>query len=159
MTEPPRDPVVIALFSEIVMVETLARTRLTRMLPRGMELSHFMVLNHFARLGGEKTPAQLARVFHVTRGAMTNTVGRLDAAGYIHVRPDWEDGRRKWVSISPAGLAARNRAVDAIAPVFDDVVERPRHRADAQRAAGAARAARAARPGLMDTPRRRRWPR
>ena len=40
----------------------------------------------------------------------------------MHVRPDWEDGRRKWVSISPAGLAARDRAVAAIAPVFDDVV-------------------------------------
>jgi DNA-binding MarR family transcriptional regulator len=117
-----RDPVVIALFSEIVMVETLARNRLSRVLPRGMELSHFMVLNHFARLGGEKTPAQLARVFHVTKGAMTNTVGRLEAAGYVHVRPDWEDGRRKQVSISPAGLAARDRAVEAIAPVFDDVV-------------------------------------
>ena len=69
--EPPRDPTVIAFFSEIVMVEQLARTRLTRVLPRGMELSHFMVLNHFARLGGERTPAQLARAFHVTRGAMT----------------------------------------------------------------------------------------
>ena len=87
-----------------------------------MELSHFMVLNHFARLGGEKTPAQLARVFHVTKGAMSNTVARLNAAGYIHVRPDWEDGRRKWVSISPAGAAARVRAVEAIAPVFDDAV-------------------------------------
>jgi DNA-binding MarR family transcriptional regulator len=122
VSERHRDPVVIALFSEIVMVETLARTRLARVLPRGMELSHFMVLNHFARLGGEKTPAQLARTFHVTRGAMTNTVARLDKAGYVHVRPDWDDGRRKWVSISPAGLAARNYAVDAIAPVFDDVV-------------------------------------
>jgi DNA-binding MarR family transcriptional regulator len=122
MSEPPRDPVVIALFSEIVMVETLAKNRLTRVLPRGMELSHFMVLNHFARLGGEKTPAQLARVFHVTKGAMSNTIGRLDAAGYIHVRPDWEDGRRKWISISPAGAAARDRAVAAIAPVFDDAV-------------------------------------
>lgn len=122
MSETQRDPVVIALFSEIVMVETLARSRLTRVLPKGMELSHFMVLNHFARLGGEKTPAQLARIFHVTKGAMSNTVGRLDAAGYIHVRPDWEDGRRKWVSISPAGLAARDRAVAAVSPVFDDVV-------------------------------------
>ena len=53
------------------MIEQLARTRLARALPRGMELSHFMVLNHFARLGGEKTPAQLARMFHVTKGAMT----------------------------------------------------------------------------------------
>jgi DNA-binding MarR family transcriptional regulator len=117
-----RDPVVIALFSEIVMVETLAKSRLTRVLPRGMELSHFMVLNHFARLGGEKTPAQLARVFHVTRGAMSNTIGRLDTAGYVHVRPDWEDGRRKWVSLSPAGQAARDRAIVSISPVFDDVV-------------------------------------
>lgn len=123
MSEPePRDPAVIALFSEIVMVETLARNRLARVLPKGMELSHFMVLNHFARLGGEKTPAQLARVFHLTKGAMTNTVARLEAAGYVHVRPDWEDGRRKFVSISHAGKAARDRAVIAIAPVFDDVV-------------------------------------
>lgn len=118
----PRDPAVIALFSEIVMVETLARNRLSRVLPKGMELSHFMVLNHFARLGGEKTPAQLARVFHLTKGAMTNTVARLEAAGYVHVRPDWEDGRRKLVSISHAGKAARDRAVAAMAPVFDDVV-------------------------------------
>ncbi|MFO1210904.1 MAG: MarR family transcriptional regulator [Amaricoccus sp.] len=104
------------------MAEQLARTRLTRVLPRGMQFSHFMVLNHFARLGGEKTPAQLARVFHITKGAMTNTVGRLDAAGWVHVRPDWEDARRKWVSLSPAGRAARDRAAEAIAPVFDHVV-------------------------------------
>ena len=142
--ERPRDSTVIALFSEIVMVEQLARTRLMAVLPRGMELSHFMVLNHFARLGGEKTPAQLARVFHVTKGAMTNTVRRLDAAGYVHVRPDWEDGRRKWVTISPAGVAARNYAVDAIAPVFDDVVAGLGIERDARHAAGAARAARAA---------------
>lgn len=118
----PRDPVIVALFSEIVMVETLTRTRLARVLPRGMELSHFMVLNHFARLGGERTPAQLARAFRVTRGAMTNTLARLDAAGYVHIRPDWEDGRKKWVSLSPAGRAARDVAVAAIEPVFDDVV-------------------------------------
>ena len=81
-----------------------------------------MVLNHFARLGGEKTPAQLARIFHVSKGAMTNTVQKLDAAGYVHIRPDWDDARRKWVGISPAGQAARDRAVVAMAPVFDDVL-------------------------------------
>ncbi len=69
MRETRRDPVVLALFGEIVMVETLARSRRARILPKGMELSHFMVLDHFARLGGEKTPAQLARIFHVTEGA------------------------------------------------------------------------------------------
>ncbi len=120
--ESPRDPMVIVFFSEIVMIEQLARGRLQRALPKGMELSHFMVLNHFARLGGEKTPAQLARVFHVTKGAMTNTLHRLDAAGYVHIRPDWDDARRKWVGISPAGQQARDRAVIAMAPVFDDLL-------------------------------------
>ncbi len=121
---PPRDPLMIALFGEIVMIEQLARGRLERALPRGMELSHFMSLNHLAGSAGEKTPAQLARVFHVTRGAMTNTLKRLDAAGYVHIRPDWDDARRKWVSLSPAGQAARDRAVAAIAPVFDDLAAR-----------------------------------
>lgn len=120
--EPPGDPMVIVFFSEIVMIEQLARGRLQRALPRGMELSHFMVLNHFARLGGEKTPAQLARVFHVTKGAMTNTLRKLDAAGYVHIRPDWDDARRKWVSLSPAGQGARDLAVVAMAPVFDDLL-------------------------------------
>ena len=107
-TRPPGDPFVIALFSEIVMIEQLARIRISRAMPKGMELSHFMVLNHFSRLGGEKTPGQLARIFHVTKGAMTNTVRKLDEAGYVHVRPDWDDARRKWVGISPAGQAARD---------------------------------------------------
>lgn len=119
-----RDPVLIALFGEIVMIEQLARVRLARALPKGMELSHFMTLNHLAGAGGEKTPAQLARTFHVTKGAMTNTLQRLDAAGYVHIRPDWDDARRKWVGLSPAGQAARDRALTAIAPVFDDVAAR-----------------------------------
>jgi DNA-binding MarR family transcriptional regulator len=53
---------------------------------------------------------------------MTNTLARLDWAGHIHVRPDWDDARRKFVSISPAGRAARDAAVQAIAPVIADLV-------------------------------------
>lgn len=119
-----RDPLMIVLFSEIVMIEQLARGRLARALPKGMELSHFMTLNHLAGTGVEKTPAQLARTFHVTKGAMTNTLQKLDAAGYVHIRPDWDDARRKWVQLSPAGQAARDRAVVAISPVFDDLLAR-----------------------------------
>jgi DNA-binding MarR family transcriptional regulator len=120
--KPVHDPFVVALFSEIVMIEQLARIRISRAMPKGMELSHFMVLNHFSRLGGEKTPAQLARIFHVTKGAMTNTIRKLDAAGYVHVRPDWDDARKKWVALSPAGQAARDRAVQNLTPVLDQLL-------------------------------------
>ena len=88
-----------------------------------MELSHFSVLNHLARANEERTPAQLARLFHVTRGAMTNTLNRLEWAGHIHIRPDWDDARRKFVTISPAGRSARDAALQAIAPILSDTIE------------------------------------
>ncbi len=118
----PDDPLAIALFSEMFMADQLARNRLSKALPKGMELSHFSVLNHLARGNEEKTPAQLARVFHVTRGAMTNTLGKLEWAGHVHIRPDWDDARRKFVSISPSGRAARDAALDAIAPILAETV-------------------------------------
>ena len=117
------DSLSIALFSEIFMADQLARNRLSKALPKGMELSHFSVLNLLARSGEEKSPAQLARMFHVTRGAMTNTLNRLEWAGHIHVRPDWDDARRKFVSISPAGRRARDAALQTIAPILAEVVE------------------------------------
>jgi DNA-binding MarR family transcriptional regulator len=118
------DALAVSLFSEILAVDQLTRASLARVLPRGMELSHFSVLNHLAHSGTEKTPAQLARTFHLTRGAMTNTLGRLEWAGWVHIRPDWDDARRKLVSISPSGLAVRDAAVAAITPIIADIVTR-----------------------------------
>ena len=114
----------VALFGELFMADQLARNRLSKVLPKGMELSHFGVLNHLARAREGRTPAQLARAFHVTRGAMTNTLARLEWAGHVHIRPDWDDARRKFVSISPSGRSARDAAVAAIAPLIAEVVER-----------------------------------
>ena len=113
----------VTLFSEILVVDQLARSLVVSVLPKGMELSHFSVLNHLAFAGEEKSPAQLARTFHLTRGAMTNTLSKLEWAGWVHVRPDWEDARRKMVSISPTGMAARDAAVISIAPVIAKVVD------------------------------------
>lgn len=112
----------VSLFSEIFMADQLARNRLSKVLPKGMELSHFSVLNHLARQGEERSPAQLAQAFHVTRGAMTNTLNKLEWAGHVHIRPDWDDARRKMVSISPSGLRARDVALEAISPLIAEVV-------------------------------------
>ncbi len=117
------DDLAISLFSELFMADQLARNRISKALPKGMELSHFSVLNHLARAGDEKTPAQLARVFHVTRGAMTNTLSRLEWAGHVHIRPDWDDARQKFVSISPSGRSARDAAVQSVAPIIGEVVQ------------------------------------
>ncbi|MBC7738582.1 MAG: MarR family transcriptional regulator [Candidatus Saccharibacteria bacterium] len=125
MTDRPSErteDIAVALFGELFVADQLARNLVSKALPRGMELSHFSVLNHLARLQDERTPAQLARAFHVTRGAMTNTLAKLEIAGHIHIRPDWDDARQKFVAISPSGRSARDVAVQAVAPLIAEVV-------------------------------------
>lgn len=112
----------VALFSEMLTADQLARGRLARALPKGMELSHFVVLNHLAQHREERTAADLARLFHLTRGAMSNTLARLERAGHVHIRPDWDDARRKRVMISPAGAVARDAALAAIRPIMAGAV-------------------------------------
>ncbi|MBL9072733.1 MarR family transcriptional regulator [Tabrizicola sp.] len=123
MSTEKADDIAVALFGELFMADQLARNRISRVLPKGMELSHFSVLNHLARVGDERTPAQLAKSFHVTRGAMTNTLAKLEWAGHVHIRPDWEDARQKFVAISPSGRAAREAALAGVVPLIAEVVQ------------------------------------
>lgn len=118
-----RNALAISLFSEVLAADQMVRYRLSRVLPKGMEISHFSVLNHLVWLNQERSPAQLAETFNITRGAMTNTLNRLEWAGYVHIRPDWDDARRKMVAISPAGRRAREQALSAIAPMIAEVID------------------------------------
>ncbi|MFT4012425.1 MAG: MarR family winged helix-turn-helix transcriptional regulator [Paracoccus sp. (in: a-proteobacteria)] len=121
-SEASADSLAASLFAEVFISDQLARDLIGNALPNGMQISHFSVLNLLAHLGVERSPAELAGAFHVTRGAMTNTLTRLERAGHIHIRPDWNDARRKFVAISPAGRAARDTALAAFMPRIADVV-------------------------------------
>lgn len=123
MSTEKSEDVAAALFGELFMADQLARNRISKVLPKGMELSHFSVLNHLARINDERTPAQLAKSFHVTRGAMTNTLTKLEWAGHVHIRPDWEDARQKFVAISPSGRSARESALAGVVPLIAEVVQ------------------------------------
>ena len=112
----------VSLFGEILALDQLVRARLAKVLPKGMELSHFSVLNQLSHTKIERTPAQIAKSIPVTRGAITNTLSKLELSGYIHVRPDWDDARRKMVSISPAGIVARNNALAAVTPIINELI-------------------------------------
>lgn len=122
MSEPPAgDPIAFQFFNEIGIIEQLSRNRFERVMPRGMTLSQFSVLNHFVRLGGERAPAALASAFQVTRQTMTNTLQRLEAAGLVAIRPDPGDGRAKIVGITDAGRAMRQACIAAQAPLLADL--------------------------------------
>ena len=112
------DPPIFRLLGEIGIIEQLARTELERRLPDGLKASQFGVLNHLSRLGGEWSLVRLANAFQVTRGAMTNTIQRLEARDLVRVRPDPEDGRSKLVSLTKEGAVMRQQCVAAVGPVL-----------------------------------------
>lgn len=118
------DPIAFEFFNEIGIIEQLARNRFERVLPAGVTLPQFNVLNHFVRLGGERSPAGLANAFEVTRQTMTNTLQRLEAAGLVTSRPDPADGRAKIIAITDAGRAMRQRCLEAQAPLLAELRDR-----------------------------------
>ena len=116
------DRLAASLFAEVLIAEQLSRNLISKALPRGMQISHFSVLNLLAHVNEERTPARDVKGLGQLRGAMTNTLSRLEWAGHVHIRPDWDDARRKFVSISPAGRAARDAALAAFMPLIAEVV-------------------------------------
>jgi DNA-binding MarR family transcriptional regulator len=108
---PEEDPLAFQVLNEIGIVDQLSQNKATQILAPALNMAQFTVLNHFARLGGERSLVQLANAIQVTKGAMTNTVTRLLDKGMVDVRPDQHDGRSKLVSLNAAGRRARTRAV------------------------------------------------
>ena len=58
MTEKDLDPPIFRFFTEIGVIEQLTRAKLERVLPDGMKISQFTVLNHLVRLPGSWSPAR-----------------------------------------------------------------------------------------------------
>jgi DNA-binding MarR family transcriptional regulator len=119
MNTPAVDPIAFRLFNEIGIIEHLSRTEFERVLPEGLSAASFTVLNHFVRLNrSAASPSQLASAFQVTKGAMTNTLQRLEALGYVRLESNAADGRGKIVSITAPGRAAREEAIQRLAPML-----------------------------------------
>ncbi len=126
MTEPSDDPpLAFVVLNEIAIIEHLSRTAFERVLPAGLSMAGFTVLNHLIRLGHEhRPPARIAGALQVTRGAITGTVKRLEAQGLVRSDPDPDDGRSKAISVTPAGRVARDAAIAALTPNIADLMAR-----------------------------------
>jgi DNA-binding MarR family transcriptional regulator len=113
-----QDPLAFRVFNEIGILEHLSRMMFERVMPDGLTVAQFGVLNHFVRLGGERSPARLAAAFQVTKPTMTSTLQRLERAGLVTVKPDPKDRRAKVVAITEKGLATRQACIAALQPVL-----------------------------------------
>lgn len=104
------------LFNEIGIIAQLSRALFEARLPPGFVLAQFAVLNHLVRLGDGQTPLALARAFQVPKTSMTHSLAVLEREGLIAFAPNPEDGRSKLVTLTDAGRAFRQSAIEALGP-------------------------------------------
>ncbi len=111
----------VRFFTEVSIIEQLSRNFVERHLADGMTYAQFTLLMHLWRHPPDvlPTPLALARAMQVTKGAMTNTLQRLDARGLIIISPDPTDGRGKRVRLSDKGRAALPEILANLKPAFE----------------------------------------
>ena len=100
-----------SFFNEIGIIAQLSSNQMQRSMPHQLTQSQFSVLNWFIRVDNEATPGRLAAAFQVTKGAMTNTLGKLEQKGFVKIEPDPASGRSKRVTITASGRKAREEAI------------------------------------------------
>ncbi len=112
--EPIDDPLAFQVLNEVGIINQLAQKRGEQLLGPTLNLPQFVVLNHLTLRGGGQSLVKMANAIQVTKGAMTNTVSRLQAKGWLDVQPDPADGRGKCVSLTATGHQARREAVQRL---------------------------------------------
>jgi DNA-binding MarR family transcriptional regulator len=117
-----RAPVAFQVLTEIGIISQLSNSALERVLPHRLTSSQFGVLSHFSRLGGSARPLHLANAFQVTKGAMTNTLQKLEKRGFVDISPDPVDGRAKLVKLTPAGSSAYGECITAVSPLIGQLM-------------------------------------
>lgn len=108
------EPIAFRIMNEIGIIDQLGTTLFERAMPFDLTLPQFIVLNHFVRMGVDRSPAELANAIQVTKATMTSTLQRLEAKGFIESRPDAKDRRSKRVWITASGRVARDQSIRAI---------------------------------------------
>jgi len=115
------DPLAFEVFNEIGIINQLTSAAFAAVLPKGMTIAQFTVLNHFERLGhSERSPADLASAFQITRPTMTSTLARMEKSGLVKINPDPKDGRAKLVSITAAGKKMWMKCLKNLSVPMDD---------------------------------------
>lgn len=121
MNHDDQDPIFFLFLNEIGIIDQLARAKFESVLPDGLRMSQFLVLNHLVRLGGQWSPARLANAFQITKGAITNTLQRLESRGCVKVSANPNDGRGKLVELTTAGRELRGSCIQNIAPLLAEM--------------------------------------
>ena len=112
----------LGLFTEIAILEHLARTRVDRKFPDGMSAHQFGILNYFIRNHpGPDSVAGIAWAFQEEESYTLDAVKRLHQMGYISLVPGLDE-RDSMVDVTDAGRKAAADQLDKMGPEFQSLV-------------------------------------
>ena len=63
------DPLAFRVMNEIGIIDQLGSTLFERSMPHGLTLPQFVVLNHFVRVGDDRSPVEYERLYTAAAGA------------------------------------------------------------------------------------------
>ena len=112
----PGDPLEFMVLNEIGIISQLANAEFNRLIPKGMTVAQFTVLNHLLRKRTTETVGELASAIQVAQPTMSSTVRKLEDKGLVQLLADPDDRRIRRVQVTPAGEDMRNACVAALAP-------------------------------------------
>lgn len=115
------DPVELMVLTEVSIIAHLAETAFTRLMPDGMTVAQFGILNHLLRLKKRQTIGELAIAMQVSQPTMSSTIRKLEDKGFITLSPDEADKRVRYISITQTGTAMRATCVKALSTVQGDL--------------------------------------
>lgn len=113
----------LGLFTEIAIIEHLARTRIERSSGDPAAAGQFGILNYFRHTHpGPDTIGGIAWAFQEDESHTADKVSALEAKGYVAVTPAGSRESTATVFITDAGRQAQEDKVQSMAPDFEQLV-------------------------------------
>ena len=112
----------LGLFTEIAILEHLARTRIERLFPDGLKAGEFGLLNYFiVNHPSPDSVAGIAWAFQDAEDIIFRRASKLAELGYVTMTSAINPGDAV-VAITEAGREAQRRELEAIGPEFTQLV-------------------------------------
>jgi DNA-binding MarR family transcriptional regulator len=124
---PDLDTTGLAIVNRIWMLGKLIRRRTRKALrPLKLEMWEYEVLAALRRQGDpfELAPSVIAKMSMLTTGAMTNRIDRLEERDLVRRKPDPDDRRALYITLTQKGVDLIDRAIEVRAEEAASIVRR-----------------------------------
>ncbi len=115
---------VTAIFREFGIVQERVEAILKKKLPAHLPAAQFKLLNHLIYTTNQnETASDIAANSHVSLSAMSQVIKQVRLKGYVELKPQEHDTRKKKIIITQAGQQAHQEALMGLDSNFEGMAK------------------------------------